>query len=76
MAWEARYQIYIGQTENPEKRLGQHFQNKFSSDFTEIYEPTRVRFLKPCHSRNKAESEEERIGKSHYDSDTTFAYWA
>lgn len=75
MAWEARHQLYIGQTENLEKRLGQHFRNKFASDFTKVWEPTRIRFLKPCHSRQNAEYEEQRIGKSYYDSNTTYAYW-
>jgi len=75
MAWEANTNLYIGQTENLEKRLGQHFKNKNSSDYTTVYEPNQIRWLEPAHSRNSAEYREEQIGQSHYDKEDTFAYW-
>ena len=75
MAWEARRQVYVGQTENLEKRIGQHFQNKHSSDFTTVYEPYQIVYLKPVHSRNAAEYQEQKIGKSYYDNDDVYAYW-
>lgn len=75
MAWEADVCKYVGQTENLEKRLGQHFKDKNSSDFTTIFEPKDVVYLKPAWSRNHAERMEERIGKSYYDDDRVYAYW-
>jgi len=75
MAWEHSRHIYVGQTENLELRLGQHFKNKHSSDFTEMYEPHRVRTLRPYGSRAQAERAEERIAKSYYDDDQIFSYY-
>jgi len=75
MAWEADKQFYVGQTENIEKRLGQHFKNKHSSDFTDIFEPVEIVVLRPAHTRNHAERLEESTAKSYYDSDTVYAYW-
>lgn len=76
MAWEANRCVYIGQTENLEKRLGEHFKNKRSSDFTTVWEPRHIVLLKPVTSRNSAEYKEEKLGQSYYDSDNTFAWWS
>ena len=75
MAWEANRTKYVGQTENLEKRLGQHFQNKNSSDFTTLFEPVGVDFLKTARSRNQAEYSEAQIAKSYYDNDDVFSYY-
>jgi predicted GIY-YIG superfamily endonuclease len=75
MAWEADRCVYVGQTENLKKRIGEHFKNKNSSDFTEVWQPHEIRTLRPVKSRNSAEYEEKRIGKSYYDVKNTYAYW-
>jgi len=75
MAWEANRVIYIGQTENLQKRLGQHYKNKMSSDFTNLFEPCDIRYIEPCHSRNRAEYREQKLGKSYYDNENVYAYW-
>jgi predicted GIY-YIG superfamily endonuclease len=74
-AWEADSTVYVGQTENLEKRLGQHFKNYHSSEFTELYEPTEINYLHTCWSRNQAERREEKIAKSYYDNESVYAYW-
>lgn len=75
MAWEHRRQYYVGQTENLQKRLGQHFKNKSSSKFTEIFEPQSIVLLYPCGSRSHAENEEKSIARGYYDSNNIFAYY-
>lgn len=75
MAWEARKRRYVGQTEDLFKRLGEHFEQNRTTDFTELFEPNEIAFLKPCYNRRMAEREEERIGKTHYDREDTYAYW-
>lgn len=75
MAWESNSVRYVGQTEDLEKRLGQHLQDKMSSDFTTVFEPYDVETLKPVRSRNRAEYLEEQIGKSYYGNDDIYAYW-
>jgi predicted GIY-YIG superfamily endonuclease len=75
MAWEHNGYLYIGQTEDLEKRLGQHSKNKNSSDFTTLYEPSGVRRLRAAHTRNQAERLERRIAESYYDSENTYAYY-
>jgi len=75
MAWEADRLVYVGQTENLHKRLGQHFKDKLSSDFTTLFEPYDVIYLQPEKSRNRAEYQEEKIGKSYYDKEDVYAYW-
>jgi len=75
MAWEATKRRYIGQTEDLFKRLGEHFEQNRTTDFTALFEPNGIAFLKPCYSRRMAEREEERIGKNHYDKRDTYAYW-
>lgn len=74
-AWEHPRQAYIGQTENLEKRLGEHFKNKRSSEFTEVFEPYAIEHLEPSTSRQGAERREKKIGESYYDNNRVFAYW-
>jgi len=75
MAWEANRLIYVGQTENLHKRLGQHFKDKLSSDFTTLFEPYDVIQIEPMANRHLAERREEEIGKSYYGKDDIYAYW-
>lgn len=74
-AWEANRCVYVGQTENLEKRLGQHFKNQNSSDFTTVYEPTHIQLLEPKNNRQSAEYSEKKRAEAYYDTDT-FAYWS
>lgn len=74
-AWEANKQVYVGQTENLYKRLGQHFENQNSSQFTQLFEPTGIRKLIPVRSRAQAERREEKVALSYYSSDEIFSYW-
>lgn len=75
MAYEARTQLYVGQTEDLFKRLGEHFHQGRKTNFTELFKPSGIRFIRPAHSRSHAERKEESIGKSYYDDDGIFAYW-
>lgn len=74
-AWEANRPVYVGQTENLFKRLGQHFQNQNGSQFTQLFEPSGINKLIPCQSRGHAERTEEQVAKSYYGSERIFAYW-
>ena len=75
-AWESNEYLYVGQTENLEKRLGEHFHGKKTTRFTQLYEPISIKYLEPANSRRNAEWREEEIATSYYDSDDTFAYYA
>lgn len=75
MAWEARNRLYVGQTENLYKRLGEHFEGKRRTDFTTLFEASNIKHLQPAYSRNNAEYLEQNIGKSYYDDSDTYAYW-
>jgi predicted GIY-YIG superfamily endonuclease len=75
MAWEHQNHVYIGQTENLFKRLGEHFEQNRTTDFTELYKPREIKHLEPARTRVFAERREKDIGKGYYDNDRTFAYW-
>jgi predicted GIY-YIG superfamily endonuclease len=74
-AWEASKVYYVGQTEDIEKRLGQHYQQHHAADFTELFQPTHVIQLNPLYSRSQAEYQESKIADA-YDGDGRFAYYA
>jgi predicted GIY-YIG superfamily endonuclease len=73
-AFEADTVYYVGQTEDIEKRLGQHFKQKNSAKFTQLFEPSGIDFLKPCSSRNQAEFKESRMVDRFKDVEGVFAY--
>lgn len=73
-AFEAKRLYYIGQTENIEKRLGQHFNDYFSSDFTTLFKPHCIVSLHPEHSRNSAQYKEHSIYESYKEGNDCFAY--
>ena len=73
-AFESNKLYYIGQTENLEKRLGQHLKKQNSSEFTSLFPPFRVVQLRPEHSRNAAERTERRLHKSWMEVDGQFVY--
>jgi len=75
MAWEAKRRKYVGQTENILKRLGEHFDDRKRTEFTTLFEPSRIDYLQPAGTRKAAERDEKRIGKSYYDNDDVYAYW-
>lgn len=74
-AFESRRLYYVGQTENLEKRLGEHFRGYRTSDFTELFEPSNIEWIEPQHSRNQAEYRERQLSK-HWRSndDDSFVY--
>jgi len=73
--FEAKRIYYVGQTENLQKRLGQHFKKQNSSDFTKLFEPSQIERLIPQHSRNAAEYKEEKIAQAWHDTENkVFAY--
>ncbi|WP_121744906.1 GIY-YIG nuclease family protein [Natronorubrum halophilum] len=73
-AFEANRLYYIGQTENLEKRIGQHFKNQNSSDFTTLFGPAGIERLEPVHSRNSAEYTEKQLHEAWKDVDDWFVY--
>jgi len=75
MAWESRRQLYVGQTEDLYKRLGEHFHQGRKTNFTEMFEPRGIYHIEPANTRGRAERREKEIGKSYYDNEDIFAYW-
>jgi len=74
-AFESDRLYYVGQTENLQKRLGQHFKGQNSSEFTTLFDPRTIERLIPVHSRNQAERKEQRVAKGWNDPENgTFAY--
>lgn len=73
-AFESSRLIYIGQTENLQKRLGQHFKEVKSSEFTTLFPPSEILRLDPQHSRNSAEYHEHRLTESYNKDRDIFAY--
>lgn len=73
-AFEAGRLYYVGQTENLEKRLGQHFQKENSSDFTTLFPPSYVERLVPKYSRNSAEYTESELADAWGDQHNTYVY--
>lgn len=75
MAFEAEKLYYVGQTENIELRLGQHFKQQNGSEFTTLFNPCEIKELHPCQNRYQAERLEEKLAKRYYSTDKVFAYW-
>jgi len=76
-AFESNRLYYVGQTENLEKRLGQHFKGQKSSEFTTLFEPRSIKRLIPANSRNQAERKEEMIANGWNDPENkVFAYYS
>ena len=75
--FEANRIYYVGQTENLQKRLGQHFKQQNSSEFTKLFEPSSIERLIPQNSRNAAEYKEKKIAQAWHNTDNkVFAYHA
>ena len=75
--FEANRIYYVGQTENLQKRLGQHFKKQNSSDFTKLFKPTGIERLIPQHSRSAAEYQEKKIAQAWHNTEKkVFAYHA
>jgi len=73
-AFESTRLYYIGQTENLEKRLGEHFKKTNGAEFTTLFEPTTLLELFPKRSRNQAEYEEHKRTELYKQSEDVFAY--
>lgn len=73
-AFEADRIYYIGQTENLEKRLGEHWKREKAAELTKVFEPASIVELVPEFSRNQAEYEEQRRQKMWDATDGIFAY--
>jgi len=73
-AFEHNKLYYVGQTENLEKRIGQHLKKEKSSDFTTLFEPYQVACLVPEHSRNSAEYREKRLAEQWGSGPNRYAY--
>lgn len=75
MAWEAERRLYVGQTEDLFKRVGEHLHQRRRTDFTVLFDPVEITTLYPEYTRNSAERMEERVAKQYYGKDGTFVYW-
>jgi len=73
-AFEANNLYYIGQTENLEKRIGEHFKKQNSSEFTTLFDPQDIERLEPQYSRNSAEYTEKRLFEAWKEIDDAFVY--
>lgn len=74
-AFEAKQLFYVGQTENLEKRLGQHYKQQNSSEFTTLFPPRGIERLIPTFGRSSAEFEEHSQAEAISDSAAKrFAY--
>lgn len=74
MAFESSRLYYIGQTENLELRMGQHFEGYHNSDFTELFPPSDIERIEPQFSRNQAEWREQRLYESWRENVDGFVY--